>query len=263
MFVENSLIANYFFIALGILFVASFIAGYIDSIAGGGGLILLPTLLLTGFPPQLALAQSKFAGTVGTTGAIRNFIKNKSVIWKIVPLGIISALFGAYIGTSAILILPSEALYYIILALIPFGLCFTIFKATMKNKNHFVETINYSWIAVVMTCLLVGFYDGFFGPGSGSIFIICLYVINKMPLLNASATAKIFNFSSNIAAFICFAIAGKILFLVSIPMLIGCFLGNHFGSLHAIKTDGAVIKKVLMLTVGIMMITLIIRLIWK
>ena len=63
----------------------------------------------------------------------------------------------------------------------------------MKNKNHFVETINYSWIAVVMTCLLVGFYDGFFGPGSGSIFIICLYVINKMPLLNASATAKIFN----------------------------------------------------------------------
>jgi uncharacterized membrane protein YfcA len=261
MFIENSLMANYLYIALGVLFVASFVAGYIDSIAGGAGLILLPALLLTGFPPQLALGQEKLIGTLGTIGAIRNFVKNKSVIWKIVPLGIASALIGAYIGTRAILILPTETLYYIILGLIPFGLCFTLFKATMKNKNHFVETINYSWSAVVITCLLVGFYDGFFGPGAGSIFIICLYVVNKMPLLNASATSKIFNFSSNLGSFVGFAIAGKMVFLTGIPMIIGCFLGNHFGSLHAIKTDGKIIKKALILTVGIMMITLIIKLI--
>lgn len=81
-----------------------------------------------------------------------------------------------------------------------------------------------------------------------------------MPLLNASATSKIFNLSSNIGAFVTFALAGKMAFLIGIPMVIASILGNHFGSIHAIKTSGAVIKKVLIITVSIMFITLGIKL---
>lgn len=115
--------------------------------------------------------------------------------------------------------------------------------------------------SVAFTCSIVGFYDGFFGPGTGSIFIICLYLLNKIPLLNASATAKIFNFSSNVGALIAFAMAGQVAFFIGIPMVIGSLIGNHLGSTHAIKTNGDVIKKVLIITVSLMLITLIMQLV--
>lgn len=135
MFLPDSLLSNYFYIGLILLCLASFIAGYIDSIAGGGGLITVPAFLMIGFLPQNALAQSKLVNSIGTMVAIRNFMKNKSVIWKIVPFGIVFALLGAFIGSKIILILNPEVVYYIILGLIPLGLVITIYKSRMKNQH--------------------------------------------------------------------------------------------------------------------------------
>ncbi|ANB91116.1 membrane protein [Moraxella ovis] len=260
MFVDGSIIAQYFYIGLTLLILASFIAGYIDAVAGGAGLILVPAFMLVGLPPQLALGQEKLVSTIGTVAAIKNFIKAKSIIWKIVPIGIVSALIGAFIGAKAILMFPSHIIEYIIFAFLPIGLIATLFKGKIVKDNQ--GEIKKSALAVFITCLLVGFYDGFFGPGTGSIFIIALYLINSLSLLQASATSKIFNFSSNIGAFVAFAIAGKMAFAIGIPMIIANLLGNHFGSLHAIKSDGAIIKKVLVVTVGLMMVTLVYKFIF-
>lgn len=260
MFVDGSIIAQYFYIGLTLLVVASFVAGYIDAVAGGAGLILVPAFMLVGLPPQLALGQEKLVSTIGTIAAIKNFIKAKSIIWKIVPVGIISALIGAFIGAKAILLLPSNLIEYIIFALLPIGLLATLFKGKIIKDNQ--GEIKKSVLAVFVTCLLVGFYDGFFGPGTGSIFIIALCLINSLSLLQASATSKIFNFSSNIGAFVAFAVAGKMAFLIGIPMIVANLLGNHFGSLHAIRSDGAIIKKVLIITVSLMMATLIYKFIF-
>ena len=256
MFIDGSLLANYFIWGMIFLIVASFFAGYVDSIAGGAGLILIPAFIVAGLPPQVALGQEKLVSTVGTIAAIRNFFKSKSIIWKVVPLGIISALIGAYLGAKLVLILPVEMLTYIIFGLLPIGLLATLFKGKIAGNR---EDTGYkdAPVLVVLVCLLVGFYDGFFGPGTGSLFIISLCLINKFNLLNASATSKIFNFSSNIGAFIAFLIAGKMAFLIGIPMIIANLWGNHLGSQQAINTDGAVIKKVLVLTVIILMITLV------
>lgn len=260
MFVDGSIIAQYFYIGLTLLIIASFVAGYIDAVAGGAGLILVPAFMLVGLPPQLALGQEKLVSTIGTVAAIKNFIKAKSIIWKIVPIGIISALIGAFIGAKAILMFPSHIIEYIIFAFLPIGLLATLFKGKIVKNNQ--GEIKKSALAVFITCLLVGFYDGFFGPGTGSIFIIALYLINSLSLLQASATSKIFNFSSNIGAFVAFAIAGKMAFVIGIPMIIANLLGNHFGSLHAIKSDGAIIKKVLVITVVLMMFTLVYKFIF-
>lgn len=259
MFLENSLLTNYLYLGICFLFLMSFIAGYIDSIAGGAGLILVPSFLVAGFSPQMALGQEKLVSTIGTVGAIRNFMKSKSIVWKIVPLGIVTSLIGAFIGSKVILLMPTEIIYYIILTLIPFGLLFTLFRGKI-TKVEITQNVKTSFWLTAFTCFVVGFYDGFFGPGTGSIFIICLYLINKMTLLHSSATSKIFNFSSNIGAFISFAMAGQMTYLVGIPMIVGSLLGNHLGSTHAIKTSGAVIKKALVITVGIMLITLILKL---
>lgn len=255
MFVDGSIIAQYFYIGLTLLIIASFVAGYIDAVAGGAGLILVPAFMLVGLPPQLALGQEKLVSTIGTVAAIKNFIKAKSIIWKIVPIGIISALIGAFIGAKAILMFPSHIIEYIIFAFLPVGLLATLFKGRIVKNNQ--GEIKNSVLSVFITCLLVGFYDGFFGPGTGSIFIIALYLINSLSLLQASATSKIFNFSSNVGAFVAFAMASKMAFVIGIPMIMANLLGNHFGSLHAIKSDGQIIKKVLVVTVALMMATLI------
>lgn len=261
MFVDGSLIANYFIIGLMVLILASFIAGYVDAVAGGAGLILVPAFMLVGLPPQMALGQEKLVSTIGTVAAIKNFIKAKSIIWKIVPIGIVSALIGAFLGAKAILVFPSHVIEYIIFGLLPVGLLATLFKGKIA-KNDQKQEIKKSAVAVFVTCLIVGFYDGFFGPGTGSIFIIALYLINSLSLLQASATSKIFNFSSNIGAFVAFALAGKMAYMIGIPMVLANLLGNHLGSLHAIKSDGTIIKKVLIITVILMMATLVYKFIF-
>lgn len=257
-FVQGSIIHHYFFIGVAILVVASFVAGYIDSIAGGAGLVLIPAFILTGLPPQLALGQEKLVSTLGTVAAIKNFVKKKSVIWKIVPAGIISALAGAFIGAQAILILPNEVIAYIIAALLPVGLGIAAVKGKMKGDRG-RSGIKSSAITVFFTCFIVGFYDGFFGPGTGSLFIIALCIINNLSMLQASATSKIFNFSSNIGAFVAFFMAGKMAFIIGAPMIAASLAGNHLGSIHAIRTDGKIINKVLSVTVLLMMSALIFK----
>lgn len=256
LFIENSIIANYFLLGLSLLVIASFVAGYIDSIAGGAGLILIPAFLMVGLPPQLALGQEKLVSTIGTIAAIKNFMKSQSIIWKIVPIGIVSALLGAYLGAEIILMLPTHIINYIIFAFLPLGLAATLFKGKLLAQDHQAQEIKKSALSVFITCLIVGFYDGFFGPGTGSIFIIALFLINKLSLLQASATSKIFNFSSNIGAFVSFALAGKMVFLIGIPMILANLAGNHIGSKHAIHSNGQIIKKVLVITVVLLMATL-------
>ena len=255
-FVEGSIIAEYFYVGLALLVLASLVAGYIDAVAGGAGLILIPAFLMVGLPPQVALAQEKLVSTIGTIAAIKNFMKSSSIVWKIIPIGIASAIFGAFIGAKVILMLPTHVINYIILAFLPIGLLATLFKGKLMSGNNQAGEIKKSAVAVFFTCLVVGFYDGFFGPGTGSIFIIALYMINRLSLLQASATSKIFNFASNIGAFVAFLIAGKMAFLIGIPMIIANLIGNHFGSLHAIHTDGAIIKKVLIITVSLIILTM-------
>lgn len=254
MFIDGSIIQTSLVLGLVILIVASFVAGYIDSISGGAGLILIPAFILTGLPPQLALGQEKLVSTIGTVAAIKNFFKNNAIVWKIVPAGIVSGLIGAYFGAKTILYLPTEIISYVIVVLLPVGLLAAFIKGKMQdNKNE----LKYSVFTTFLVCFVVGFYDGFFGPGTGSLFIIVLSLFNNLTLLQASATSKIFNFSSNIGAFIAFFISGNMAFLIGIPMIIASLLGNHIGSIHAIKTNGEIVRKVLIITVFFMMATLL------
>lgn len=259
MFIEGSIIEQSLIIGLIILVIASFIAGYIDAISGGAGLILIPAFMLTGLPPQLALGQEKLVSTIGTIAAIKNFFKSNSIVWKIIPAGIVIAIIGAFVGAKAILFLPTEMISYIIIALLPVGLLAAFFKGKIQSASE-VEEIKVSFWAVFLTCFVVGFYDGFFGPGTGSLFIIALALFNRLNLLQASATSKIFNFGSNIGAFVAFFIAGQMAFLIGIPMILASLAGNHIGSLHAIKTNGELVRKVLIVTVFIMMATLLYQL---
>jgi uncharacterized membrane protein YfcA len=241
------------------LAIASFLAAFIDSIAGGGGLILLPSLLVAGIPPQLALGTNKFAAMFGTGTALSNFIRNKKVIWKIAFIGIAFSLVGSALGAKAILLFNQETIAKIIMALLPITAIVTFIpKKQLKTKETSFSKANL-FFHVPFICLTIGFYDGFFGPGTGSFLIFFFYVFLGLHLVNSSAVSKVFNFSSNIGAFIAFAVAGKVLYTVGIPIAVANIAGGFLGSHLAIRKGQKLVKFFLIMAFIILFITLAVK----
>ncbi|AIS58201.1 TSUP family transporter [Vibrio coralliilyticus] len=239
------------------LMVSAFAAGFIDSVAGGGGLILVPSFILAGLPPHIALGQEKIVSTIGTIAAIRNFVRNKCVIWTAVATGIPAGLVGAYAGAEAILYFDPDTIGKIILAMLPFGIVLSFIPK--KSKAHDTDApINRYVIllGVPAAVFVIGFYDGFFGPGTGSFLILALHYLLKFDLVSASATSKLFNFASNIGALIAFMLAGSVMYALAVPLVMMNLLGNHVGSSSAMKYGPKLIQRTISISLSLLMISL-------
>ncbi len=241
-----------------ILSAVSFLAGFIDSIAGGGGLLLLPSLLLAGLPPQVALGTNKFASSMGTGVALINFILKKKVVWKIAASGIAFSLLGSFIGTKTILIFNNEIVGRIIIFLLPLAMLITLIPQKERAKGNEPSRFDIT-VKIPFICLFIGFYDGFFGPGTGSFLIIAFYIFIGLGLVQSSATAKVFNLASNLGALVIFVLGGKVIFSIGIPLAVANIAGNYIGSNLAVKKGASTVKFSLLLSLTILMISLI----WK
>ncbi|WP_095107895.1 TSUP family transporter [Pseudomonas sp. Irchel 3E20] len=239
--------AEHWVFAILLLGAIAFIAGFVDSIAGGGGLFLVPGFLLVGLPPQVALGQEKLVSTLGTLAAIRNFLANSKMVWKVALVGVPFSLLGAYLGAHLIISISQDTVGKIILALIPFGILIFLTPKDRPVEEHTLSTAML-YTVVPLTCLVIGFYDGFFGPGTGSMFIIAFHYLLKMDLVSSSANSKTFNFASNIGALVAFVMAGKVIYLLALPLVLCNILGNHMGSALAIRKGSEVVRKVLVLS---------------
>jgi uncharacterized membrane protein YfcA len=241
------------------LFAASFLAGFVDSISGGGGLLLMPALLFAGLPPQTALGTNKFANTIGTSFALVNFMRSRKVVWRIASIGISFSLLGAFLGSKAILIFPNETVGKIIVILLPLAVL-GVFVPKIKRVGSFDDLPPRTlYSRIIPICFVIGFYDGFFGPGTGSFLIIAFYAFVGLDLLQASATAKVFNLASNIGALIVFIIDGKVAFLLGFPLALANIAGNYVGSTLAIRGGSKVVKAFLLVSFFILFISLF----WK
>ncbi|MBL4297239.1 TSUP family transporter [Vibrio fluvialis] len=239
------------------LMASAFAAGFIDSVAGGGGLILVPSFILAGLPPQLALGQEKIVSTLGTIAAIRNFVRNKKVIWTAVVTGIPAGLIGAYAGAQAILYFDPDTIGKIILFMLPFGIALSFIPKKNRHEPNSAP-INKGVIlfGVPSAVFVIGFYDGFFGPGTGSFLILALHYLLKFDLVSSSATSKMFNFASNLGALIAFMLAGNVLYMLAIPLVAMNLLGNHVGSASAMKYGAKLIQRTISLSLSLLMLSL-------
>lgn len=239
------------------LMIAAFAAGFIDSVAGGGGLILVPSFILAGLPPQVALGQEKIVSTLGSIAAIRNFMRNKRIVWTAAASGIPAGLIGAYLGAKAILYFDPDTIGKIILAMLPVGI-FLSFIPKNKSNIDMEKPINKHVIffGVPSAVFVIGFYDGFFGPGTGSFLILALHYLLKFDLVAASATSKVFNFASNIGALVAFMLAGSVLYALAVPLATMNLLGNHFGSASAMKYGPKLIQRTISLSLTLLMCSL-------
>ena len=242
-----------------ILSMVVLVAGFIDSIAGGGGLLTVPAYLFLGIPSHETLGTNKFVSCIGTSAAVATFIKNKKVVFKIVFIGIAFSIIGSVIGTETILHFSQITAGKIITLMMPLGMVAVLIPRKKIVSDELLLTKPDLYIKTPIICFILGFYDGFFGPGAGSFLAIAFYIFVRLDLIKATGNAKIFNLASNFGSLITFIIAGKVIYSVALPLIISSMLGNYLGSLTAIKTGAGLIKIFLCFVLFMVFISLLMK----
>lgn len=242
----------YFYV---IFFFAGFLAGFVDSIAGGGGIITVPVLLASGMPPHIALATNKLQSSFGSFTASLNYIKKGLVKLEDVYWGIFFTFIGASLGTYSILLMDAEILRKIIPVMLVTIFLYTLFtpKLGSQDRHHVLKPKLFYFIFGIA----IGFYDGFFGPGTGSFWTIAIVMLLGLNLKSATAQTKVMNFTSNIVSLSVFIIGGQVLWVVGILMGIGQMLGAFIGSTLVVKKDVKFIRVFFLCIVGITILKLI------
>ncbi|TSA44974.1 MAG: hypothetical protein D4R56_06280 [Deltaproteobacteria bacterium] len=229
-------------ILLPLLFGAAFVAGLIDSIAGGGALITVPALMGIGLSPQVALGTNKLQASFGSGSAMLYFVRAGTVKLSDCWIGILWTAIGAAIGVWAVQLLDAMILKQLIPWLLAAIAVYTFFSPRLGEEDSHARMKGGSFY--LLFGLSLGFYDGFFGPGTGSFWAMALMMLLGYSMMRATATTKVMNFTSNIAALIFFLSVGQVRFVEGIVMGVGQFLGARVGSKLVIKRGTAFIRPV-------------------
>lgn len=239
------------YLVLGVL---SFVAGFIDSIAGGGGLISFPAYISLGVPPHFALGTNKLASSCGTSFATFRFFRHGSIDPRIAVFSVVGALIGSPLGAKLALVLDERYLKIILLALLPVIAVVILMK---KNFGGVDRSDRLSPTRVSVLSFAIGFslgmYDGFFGPGTGTFLILAFTGVIGLNLVRASGSTKIVNLSSNIGALITFLLNGKVLFTLGLVAAVFNIAGNWIGSGLAIKRGSKIIRPIFIVSVSLLL----------
>lgn len=238
-----------------ILAAVAFLAGFVDSIAGGGGLLTVPALLILGMDPVTAIATNKLQGLFGVSASSLQYMKHgvtnfREMRWLMLIGGIASVLGAAFVTS-----LPTQHLK----AALPLVLLAIAFYILLSPRLGDVEAEPRMKRGVFAGTVIpaIGFYDGAIGPGGGSFYTLSFLGLRGDTILRATGKSKLVNLASNLGSFLLFAFAGKIVWLVGIVMAIGSVLGARLGSTLAIKNGGKIIRPVLVLACSAMAIKLL------
>lgn len=236
---------------LAMLFAAATVAGFVDAIAGGGGLITLPVLLLAQVPPLNALATNKLQGSFGSLTASMMALRRGLVKWSRMRALFVSSLIGAALGAMAVQFVRAETLDVVIpFVLISIALYFLLAPGAGKvDSAPRLGEGAYRGLVVPG----IGFYDGMFGPGTGSFFSLAGVALRGHNLIAATAQAKILNFASNIASLTVFIAGGKVLWIAGAVMVAGQVIGSWAGT-HAMVRGGTRLIRPMIVTVCFVML---------
>jgi uncharacterized protein len=221
------------------------IAGFVDAIAGGGGLLCLPALLLAGLDPVSALATNKLQGTFGTGSATIAYARKGHINWRENAPAIATTFLGAALGVAAISYAPTKFLSAALpILLITMAVYFAL-SPKLSNEPSTPRMAQSKFTYGLAPA--IGFYDGIFGPGTGSFFMLTFVSLLGQGILKASANTKLLNFTSNIAALLVFAFSGKIVIVIGLAMGVAQFIGAQLGSTLAMKKGANLIRPLLVI----------------
>ena len=236
----------------------AFVAGLVDAVVGGGGLIQLPALLI--MLPQTAIASilgtSKFVSIAGTTIAVQQYAKQQKIEWQNTIPAMVTAFIFSFLGARVTSLLNPSLMRPVILGLL---IAVAIYTFNKKDFGLFqISKLSRSqqWLYSVAIGCVIGFYDGFFGPGTGSFLIFAFVGIFGYSFLAASASAKVINFATNLAAILYFAATNNIIYFLGIPMAICNILGAFVGTKLAIKNGSQFVRKLFLIIVSLLILKL-------
>lgn len=241
------------------LCVAGFVAAFVDSIAGGGGLISLPALIASGVPPHLALGTNKFASTCASMTSTVKFARSGKIRFGLVRWQIPCTAVGAALGVRTVLHLDEAFLTGMIVVLVFAVALYTFLKKDFGAVDRSTDLTRGRIAAGMVFALALGFYDGFFGPGTGSFLIFLFIRVFGFDFTVAAGNGKILNFTSNIVSLVLFAVGGKIVYLAGVPMALFMIAGAWAGT-HVAVRNGARVIRPIFLTIAV---ALAVKLIWQ
>lgn len=222
------------------LFSVALVAGFIDTLAGGGGLITIPSLLLCGVPPLQALGTNKFQSVIGTATATYMLHKSKAINWQYMKLPLLYVFIGSALGTIAVQFIDKRALSFVIpvvlIIIATYFLLSPLFPA--ENSKILLSEKTYSKSIIP----LIGAYDGMFGPGTGSFFALAGVALRGKQLIDATIEAKPLNCATNFASLIVFLFSGHIVWVLGFSMMLGQFIGARLGARMLFKINKNILR---------------------
>ena len=240
------------------IFFSGILSGIIDAIAGGGGLIMLPTLMLTGIPISLALGTNKLCGTFGVLTSSCKFAQARKVNWVICFYMGIPSIIGSLMGSRVAKFLPNTLAEPLVIFLLIIMTLIIVFKPQFGNNMQYTNLeINKlkpnKIVKLGFSGLVLGFHDGFFGPGVGTFLVFILISICSLDFLLATGSAKVINFMTNLTALLSFISMGNVDYNKGFIGAAGIIIGAYIGALFATKKGSKLIKP-LFITMSIILI---------
>ena len=230
-----------------------FLAGFVDAIGGGGGLISLPAYFLAGVPVHNAIATNKLSSACGTTLATVRFIREGLVNWKLAFPTIAAAIAGSSLGANASLATEEgimEKILFVILPVTAFVVLNPkIFRDNAEAKLQITPKI---LMSAILSSFVVGVYDGFYGPGTGTFLIIAFTIFARMSMRSANAQAKVINLTTNITSLTIFILNGQVIFPLGIAAALCNMAGNYIGSGLALSKGSRITRPVIILVLGLL-----------
>jgi uncharacterized protein len=228
-----------------LLVLAAFLAGFVDSIAGGGGLITIPALLLAGAPPVIALGTNKLQGMFGAASATWSYARNGHVRLGPQAVPALLAFLGSILGALTATVLPGKVFGAVLPLLLVAIAVYFLLRPGLNDIDR-AERMRPALFGITIVPL-VGFYDGLFGPGTGSFFMLAFVALAGFGLLKATAHTKLLNLASNIGGLVLFTFAGAVLWKTGLVMGIAQFAGAQIGARVAMKGGARIIKPLLVM----------------
>ena len=230
---------------LVLLLAIALVAGCLDTLAGGGGLLVLPALILAGLPPLEALGTNKMQGTMGTATATVMMLRHKRVRWDVMRPLMLYAFAGSGLGSVVIQFVDTGMLKYLIPVVLVVIAGYFLLSGQLLSRVHPVKLTPHRFGRWIVPA--IGGYDGMIGPGTGSFFSLAIVALQGKPLLEATAMAKCLNFATNLASLLVFLGVGKLVWQIGLVMMAGQMAGAWLGSHLLFRINPALLRGLIVL----------------
>ena len=235
-----------------------FLAGLVDAIGGGGGLISLPAYLIAGLPVHQAIATNKLSSACGTTLATARFIRNRLVNFRLAIPSVLAAVMGSSIGAHLSMATDEKIMRYILFIILPVSALIVLNKKLFHDAEDDTVRLNRRTVLTAIgAAFTIGIYDGFYGPGTGTFLIIAFTVLARMSIQTANAQAKVINLTTNITSLVIFLLTGQVLSPLGLAAAVCNMAGGYIGAGLVMTKGSKIVKPIILFVLGLLLIKIL------